>query len=74
MNINNIKNNDEEIKGYISVRNKEYNNENNKNIIGKIKEPHSKNIIFSYKQKPKSKIKWEKYKLSKYQIKKLSLK
>ena len=57
LNINNIKNNDEEIKGYISVRNKEYNNENNKNIIGKIKEPHSKNIIFSYKQKPKSKIK-----------------
>ena len=57
LNVNDIKKKEEEIKGYITVRNKEFINDNCKDMFGKFKEPHNKNIIFSYKQKPKSKIK-----------------
>ena len=57
LNVNDVKKKEDEIKGYITVRNKEFTNDNCKVMFGKYKEPHNKNIIFSYKQKPKSKIK-----------------
>ena len=59
VNINNLKNKgDESIRGYISAR---YNNENNndirKSFVTKAQEINNKNYIFSYKQKPKTKLK-----------------
>ena len=57
ININNAKfNNDDNLKGYISARNNE-NNDNRKSFNNtKIQEQNNKNIIFSYKQRPKTKI------------------
>ena len=57
MNINNKKNsNDDKIKGHISVRNNE--NNDNRKIFNdsKPQEQNNKGIIFSYKQKPKMNI------------------
>ena len=54
VNINNFKNKgDESIKGYISARYNEKNNDNRKSFATKAQEINNKNYIFSYKQKPK---------------------
>ena len=55
ININSAKDKtNESIKGYISVINRD-SNHIRKSIDDKVKEPYNKNIIFSYKNKPKSK-------------------
>ena len=57
VNINNKKNNnDDKIKGYISVRNNESNDNRKRYNDDKPQEQNNKNIIFSYKQKSKTNI------------------